>query len=365
MRWTWGMVAAFLLVQGPAGEASAQQTPRPTFVPKLIRYTAELQVDLGPGTERCPDASYLRKQVADDLGYDPFVPGGKWRPAGTFDVKIRRIPGGLESTNTFVDAASVAQWTRPYSDRTTTRGACESVYKGVALQIIVALTHFDDVPEPQAAACPAPKAEPAASAPGPMCPPARTIDIWPPEWPMAPLPAPRPDPPKPLERWPLAVRIGASAWPELIVSGLGAFGFSGEVGARYRAFSFGVEAHGDPPLGSVTFPGFGTVSFGRASAAFLACGHYEWFVGCAVGDVGRFLFPDHVRGLPPSARYDAAGVRAGLEFPVAPPRIFLRTAVDVRAPIDPATYSAGHVTVFSPVGFSVGLGLGVLVELSP
>jgi hypothetical protein len=37
----------------------------------------ELQVDLGAGTERCPDPVHLRQYVADDIGYDPFAHGAK------------------------------------------------------------------------------------------------------------------------------------------------------------------------------------------------------------------------------------------------------------------------------------------------
>jgi len=50
-----------------------------------------------------------------------------------------------------------------------------------------------------------------------------------------------------------------SVWPELVATGWGSFGVSAEVGARYRFVSFGVEAHGNPPVGSVTFLDVGPV----------------------------------------------------------------------------------------------------------
>jgi hypothetical protein len=146
---------------------------------------------------------------------------------------------------------------------------------------------------------------------------------------------------------------------------LGSFSVSADVGVRYRAVSFGVEAHGDPPVGSIHYPGVGSVTFARVSAALLVCAHFGWFAGCAVGDVGRFLFPDHIPALPASVHYGAAGVRAGMEFPVAPPRIFVRTMMDLRAPIDPANLSTPHVHLFEPAGLGVGLVLGVLAELPP
>src|SRR4051812_45415751 len=116
---------------------------------------------------------------------------------------------------------------------------------------------------------------PPAAAP---CPPESPYSVWPPE---PPLSGPAPDPPKPPERWPVAVRIGAAVWPELIARGTGSLGISAEIGARYRFVSLGVEAHGDPSLGSASYPN-GKVSFARISGAFLLCAHYGWFAGCGV-----------------------------------------------------------------------------------
>jgi hypothetical protein len=174
-----------------------------------------------------------------------------------------------------------------------------------------------------------------------------------------------PDPPKLPERWPFAVRLGVAVWPELIATGWGSFGFSAETGVRYRAVSASVEAHGDPPLGSVPYPNVGAVSFARVSGALLLCAHFGWFVGCGVGDAGRFIFPNHGHLLPASLFYGAAGVRAGFEFPVAPPRVFVRVAADLRAPIHPANRVVAGVNIFEAAGPSFGLGLGLLAEFPP
>lgn len=66
---------------------------------------------------------------------------------------------------------------------------------------------------------------------------------------------------------------------------------------RYRFFSVGAEIHGDPPLDARAFTDVGLVSFGRLSGALLVCGHYRWFVGCSVGDVGRVMFRTRQRVL--------------------------------------------------------------------
>jgi hypothetical protein len=71
------------------------------------------------------------------------------------------------------------------------------------------------------------------------------------------------------------------------------------------------------------------------------------------------------RWSPPSAFYGAAGVRARLEFPVAPPRLFLSVAVDMRAPIHPVSYTHGGASIFVSAGLSAGLGLGLLAEFPP
>jgi hypothetical protein len=189
------------------------------------------------------------------------------------------------------------------------------------------------------------------------------FSTWPEQLPA--LEKPSQAPPEPAERRAVAVRLGAAVWPELIVSGWGSLGVSAEVGARYRFVSLGVEAHGDPPIGSQSYPQVGTVSFARVSGALVLCGHLSWFVGCAVGDVGRFVFPNHIHELPASTFYGAVGVRAGLELPVVPPRLFLRVGVDLRAPIPPVRKAAGGVDVFASAGPGVGLGLGALFELAP
>jgi hypothetical protein len=109
----------------------------------------------------------------------------------------------------------------------------------------------------------------------------------------------------------------------------------------------------------------GSVSFARVSGALLLCAHFWWFVGCGVGDAGAFLFPNHVRLLPVRDFYGAAGARVGLEFPVVPSRFFVRAAVDLRAPINPANNTVQGASIFQAAGPGVGLGLGALVELPP
>jgi hypothetical protein len=113
------------------------------------------------------------------------------------------------------------------------------------------------------------------------------------------------------------------------------------------------------------------VSFARVSGAILVCGHVGWFVGCGVVDAGAYLFPNHIQALPPAAFYGAAGARVGIEAPILPPRLFLRTLFDLRAPIRPVSYTLGmnnmttFQTIFQSAAPGLGLGLGLLLELPP
>ena len=244
---------------------------------------------------------------------------------------------------------------------------CADVFADLAIKVAVDAMIIGDrgwvnKPAPPAPACP--EAKPCPDVVCPACNDSR-YSIWPREWPLPPLRPPEPDPPKPPERWPFAIRIGASVWPELVATGWGSLGVSAEIGARYRFASLSAELHGDPTLGTEPYPGVGSVSFSRVSGAAIFCAHWGWFAGCAVADVGRLLFPTPIHPLPSSAFYGAAGARAGLEFPVVPSRFFIRTALDVRAPLRPVSYSVAGASVFQTAGPGVGFGLGALVELPP
>jgi hypothetical protein len=236
----------------------------------------------------------------------------------------------------------------------------DEIVTNIAMEIGVIEVHlWRRLPRPAVPACPA------TSKPEPLqCPDSR-FSVWPAEWPLPPLPKPKPDPPKLPERWPAAIRLGGGGWAEVVAAGWGSAGVAAEFGARYRAVSFGFEAHGDPALGSKLYPEVGVVSFARVSGALLLCAHLDWFVGCGVGDAGRILFPNHVYGLPASAFYGAVGARAGLEFPIFAPRVFFRTAVDMRAPLRPASYSTARGNFFEVAGPGVGLGFALLYELAP
>lgn len=364
MRSLWTVVTALLLAF--ASEARAQQpapTP-PTTEPRvfyrrapLVDVYADLTYTSAPEAGRCPDEHSFREQMATRLsGTDVFKPNPRGVYVGKVRVDVSRTPSGFAARYTWEDAEGVTT-SQSFKLKGSSFYDCFYLLGDIAVSLSIPFLVLErrygrkygrnDEPA-KATSCP------------PVAPcPESPYSVWPNE---PPMPV-EPKQPKLPERWPVAVRLGGAVWPELIASGWGSIGLSAELGARYRAFSVGAELHADPPLGSVLVGDFGRVSFGRVSGALLLCAHYGWFVGCGVGDVGRFIFPRHVWPLPASVLYGAAGVRAGFEIPLAPPRLFVRVMVDLRAPIHPPSYVFMDNVVFEAAGLSFGGGLGFVAEL--
>jgi len=373
MRWAaWSAVPLLVLAARPArGQATAQAlppddaAPHVFYPPPRVLVFAALTYERGPGAEACPGEDTLRLEAASRLGHDPFEPNPTGIEVGDVRVVVTKEPGGFVARYAWTGSPDVCSPAGRFDEPGRTRRDCYDLLADVAVSfggyfLLLEIKYGAELaPKKRAPACPS--AERAAPAP---CVESR-FSVWPTEWPLPPFSKPEPSARRRPERWPLAIRVGAAVWPELIASGWGSLGFSADVGVRWRWFSASAEVHGDPPLGSQSFQNLGAVSFARISGGALLCGHFGWFTGCGAADVGRVLFPRHVHYLPASTFYGAAGMRAGFDFPVAPPWLFLRAAVDLRAPIRPASYApAGH-DIFRMAGPSVGLGLGLLAELPP
>lgn len=362
MHSLWTAVTALVLVFTSAAHAQEPSTP-PATKPRVyhplhrVKVYADLTYTRAPNAAVCPDEHEFRGQVAARMGVDSF----KADPTGVYVGKVRvdvtRGPTGHVATYTWTDEEGVTR-----SERFTIKGFGEwpcwystgTLAAGITTFFVSKEIHYADMYEPRKK-----EPEPKSCPPAAPC-PESPYSVWPMEPPMV---APYPEPAKP-DRWPIAVRVGGMAWAELIATGWASLGLSADVGVRYRAVSFGAELHGNPPLGAQTIEDV-RVSFARVSGAILACGHFGWFAGCGVADLGRYLFPDHVKALPGSTFYGTGGIRASMEFPVAPPRLFLRTSMDLRASLHPVSYQQMGRTVFQVAAPGVGLGLGLLLELPP
>jgi hypothetical protein len=136
------------------------------------------------------------------------------------------------------------------------------------------------------------------------------------------------------------------------------------MGVRWKSVSFSLEVHGNPSTGALTYLGVGDVRFSRLTSTLLLCYHVMWFSGCAMGDAGRLLFPNHVPELPPSLFYLAVGARLRAEIPIAPPRLFLSVSGTLLAPLSaPRSFPTVHGIIFQEAGPGATLTFGPLVEL--
>ena len=339
-------IVALSLLALPARAQTHNLDPRDDALPSAPPITERIHMALDyAGAPGCAEPGLFKDAVrVREYRWDPFAPSSPWR----LRIRITRKGPHYDASGELRAPNGAVRW------RSTFRGPfarCYDVISALALDLVIAIKPRP-APPPPPSPPPAPPPPPAPACPDP---------------PLEPLPPPlqTPEPKVVPEPSPLAVRLGAAVWSEIVVAGWGSLAFSTDVGVRYRGVSLTVEAHGDPPIGSLSYAPAGEVSFAKLSGRLLLCAHWGWFAGCGVGDLGRIWFPNHAPLFPASTSYGAAGVRLGLEFPVAPPRIFLRTAVDLLAPIRPARLSVKNLTSFEAAGPSVGLGLGVLVELSP
>ncbi len=128
------------------------------------------------------------------------------------------------------------------------------------------------------------------------------------------------------------LRLGAAGWLDLGTAPRPAAGISIDVGLQVRWFSVAIEGHWDPPAEAMVSTG-ATVTATRYFGALVPCGHYRYFLGCIVGQVGALnagipsptgAMPDTQTGL-----YTAGGIRLGGEIPVVPGRLFARIAGDL------------------------------------
>jgi hypothetical protein len=343
------LVAVALL--GLAGEASAQPAP-PSLLPRV-----ELDYQVAPGLD-CPTLEDVQAEVVKEIEGDPFSATGPL--IGRFHVVVSpQGTEGIEIVVKFADVTGRRTFDTPFKGSPRTARTCSHLVRTHAIGEIVMEVIFQmsrryrTILASGGSSC----ITPAACA-------ASRYDIWPDDWTLKllPKPAPKPDPPPLPERWPTAFRLAVAAGPEAVASGWGSVGLTAEVGFRYRSFSLGVEVHGDPPMGSY-LAADRSVTFGRVTGAMLACYHLGLFVGCAVGDAGGILFPNRAFALPPAMFYSDVGVRVGLEFPIAPPRVFLKVAANVMAPINPQQFVFMQTSVFQVAGPSAGLLFGPVLEL--
>jgi hypothetical protein len=285
----------------------------------------------------CPSEKELRDIVAARMGRDPFTPAGAATPvAFLLRADIARQRDGFVATLELRDPGGSVLWSRP----PLAEADC-----GRLLNVIGGLTVTIAIDSAATAA--------AATAPEP--PPA----------PPPPPPAPPPPPPTPSSPWP-SVRVGVRAAAAIGVGPAPAASLSADLGLGWQFFSIAAEGRADLPA---TGDGAMGVRWRTSvlAASVVPCGHYGWFFGCGVVSVG-VLRVDHFNVLQPaqdSGIYVAAGLRAGLEWPIVP-AFALRVSGDVLLNAHPLAvqvkFNQGLAEVWRSGPFAALIGAGLVVR---
>jgi hypothetical protein len=319
-----------------------------------------LRLDVGPLPAGCPD---VRAQVVARLGAAALADDA----ARTVRVQVRRERGRLRGVIALGGAERVIE---------ARSGDCGELVQAIALAISIAA----DPLQLEAPLAPPPVAEspppgPPPSVAGPPSPSVAESPGRPPEPtpPPAPEPLPTPEPP------PLAApaRVAASVaeppspppGPDLTVA-LGAAvsrgtapaaapGFTLEAGARWPAFSLGLEGRADLPV--TTAASTGELRTALWAATLVPCLHAGPFAGCALatGGVVRAAGRDLADARRVSAPYVAAGARAAAEWP-ATSALGLRLWVDARVPFGDVTLRVDDDVAWRRPRLAVGAGLAVV-----
>jgi hypothetical protein len=293
------------------------------------RIAVRLEYTRGPGTESCPDTPALHDAIVTQLGYDPVRPDADARLVAL----LARQGQGLRASLVLLNPAGRSLW----ADEIRSRGAdCSRLIDSMALAIRVGI---DPLVLP-----------PPAPAPPPIAPPPPLISP-----PAAPAPAQDAAPPKPSSTRP-KIRVGLgtslSVWsaPALAAS------FSLQAGVRWDLFSISAEGRTDLPA---TGKKEGIVT-SLTSGALLPCVHPAGIVlvcGLVTAGARRFsTMDDTSHG---SAFFAGAGVRAGVEIPIAGP-LSVRASGDFMGTIQPTIARVDGVERWTSPPVSAGFGVGVL-----
>lgn len=318
------LVAAPARADGPApgrlfGVApDTAATPVPVVGPP--RVGIHLEYTRGAGTaEACPDERGMRGAIAARLGYDPVssAPGS----LSILRVSVSRQGGGFVVLAEKRDPAGRVEWARP----ALVDGDCRHLIEVLGLSIAIAID--PGALGSAAGVAPVPVEEP----PPPVPPLPPTVAPVPPS-----LSTARP-----------AFRLGLRAGLAVATGPAPAATLAADVGVRGEAWSVSLEGRVDLPVTADVDQGV-RLRTSVLAGALVPCGHWRWFVGCGVVAVGSlrleglYLDPSTPGGVVEPRTgygvYAAAGLRAGLEWPVPSLRqLALRLSGDALFTIHPVT----------------------------
>jgi len=295
-----------------AGPALAQPPPAPASTGRLFGVDDEPAPGMPASRPRivmrlaytsaegCPEDDAVRATIGAQVRrWDPFAPNAPWR----LTVAITHGATGYEGAAELRDVVGAVVWTRALA----VRPRCSDLVEDLALVVALKINP-PTVPQP----------------PPPEPPPP------PPEPPKKEPPPPPPEPSKPPAR--AALRVGVGTWMDLATAPRPAFGLTADVGFRFAWFSVAGEVRWDPPAGATVMEGV-DVSTALVTGALVPSGHYKWFAGCLVGEVGRFsdslAAPGGTKPDQRTALYGRAGARLAVEIPIVPDRLFVRLSANL------------------------------------
>lgn len=318
--------------------------------PKQVRLDHQRSLD----ASACPDEPALRRNVAERLGYDPFVDTAE----GTLKTRIERAGEELVAELVLIGADGAILGRRTLTSSGTD---CEELASSMALAVAIAV-------DPLVITRP-----PAPPPPTDAAPDTSTDDDWagfPPNAPAAPptststagLP-PRAEPPAvarppPAVSEPRWLQVGLVGLASLGTAPAIAPGLSLQGGYRSQTAFFGLEARADVPTSIEA--GRGEISAGQLVGGLVACAHRLWVGICGVGSAG-VLRSQGIGLLNPqsaSTLWVTLGGRALLDIPLTP-AVRLRFQGDLTAQPTRTSLMVGTESVWKSPTVSLTLGGGV------
>lgn len=286
------------------------------------RARVRIELTRGPGAaERCPDAQFLRAEIARRMGFDPFDAEAPLM----MEVSIEQGQDELIASIYLRDRRGLVLWADGYR----TRGDCKTLVSTAALSIAVQLDDTGEHPPPQAA--PAAQQEPSTPAEAPCSPerpcagqpappPSDTPPTSPPseapparERPFGRAPAPSSAEQAAAER--LRWAVGAGTTMALGLTPGVAVGPALSVAGRWPAWSVALEARGLSSLS--TEVGYVRVETTALTTNAALCHHRPVLFACGVGELsmrGAVLEAPRRGGSQLFLRA-GIGVRAGVAWP--------------------------------------------------
>ena len=290
-----------LLVAALALSSPALAAEPPRSLPRSLR----LDVQRAAGVEACPADEVLHDVIAARMSWDPIVATADTMLTVALSRRGRAYAGRVA----IVDGKGRTLWSRP----TITLDDCASVIEGLGFAAAIKMDPAGPPAGQRAARVVAPVVAPVVvhdPLPVAVAPVALPVPVARPADPVvhvthAPIEASR--------RWHVGaqggVAFGVSPAPVAAIVGL-------DVGARWSAFSVGVEGRASLPASSV-LPSGQSLTTAMYGGAAVGCAHWRILAGCGILDVAALVATSSaahpVSGVAVTVR---TGLRGGVEVPI-------------------------------------------------